>query len=156
MADKPNEKPNENLEKLNKLQQEIELKTKKWNGIIAKLSNDIKCELKESINVNAEAISYRQILIDERVNYSFKLYKHIPQLKIARKNYFEYYSQKYAIKTNSSEKTKLIEADMAYFEAKIEYIKNYIDYLSDSIKTVDHIIYSMKNKIDLYNATGLD
>ena len=43
---------------------------------------------------------------------------------------------------------------MAYFEAKIDYIKNYIDYLSDSIKTVDHVIYSMKNNTKLYIVPG--
>lgn len=153
------DKKDKNLElkkKLDLIQKEIENKIKFWNGEISKLSKQINCELKESINVNAEAISNRQILIDERTQYYFKLYKHIPSLKVLKKQYFEWYSTQYAIKINGTEKNKLIEADMAYYDAKIDYLQNYINFLTDSVKTVDHIIYSMKNKIDLYNATGLD
>lgn len=120
------------------------------------LAGRINCELKESIDLSADATSYRQLLIDDRSRFYFKIYRDMPKLKKLKKRYFEYYSQKYPIKINSTEKLKLIESDVAYQEARFEYYQNHINYLSESIKTIDHVIYSVKNKIELYNATGLD
>jgi hypothetical protein len=84
------------------------------------------------------------------------MYRDLPKLKQIRKNYFEHYSGKYPYKVNGTEKQKLIDADVAYQDAKMDFLQNYINFLSESVKTIDHIIYSVKNKIELYNATGLD
>jgi len=141
---------------LEKLETDLITKQKSWNIIIENLSRKITCELKKTIDLSAEATSQRQLLIDERTNWLYKMYKDLPKLKQMRKKHFEWYSTKYPIKLNGTEKTKLIEADMAYYEAKMEYIQNYINFLTESIKSVDQILYAVKNKIDLYNATGLD
>ena len=127
-----------------------------WSNTIEELSKRITCELKMSINLSADATSQRQMLIDERTNEYFKMYRDYPKLKQIRKQLFEKYAGKYPYKTNAGEKQKLIDADVAYQEAQMDYIQNYINFLSESIKTVDHIIYSVKNKIELYNVTGLD
>jgi hypothetical protein len=136
----------------NKLKKIEEITSKKINELTGK----INCELKETIDLSAEATSYRQYLIDIRTDFYFKIYKEMPKLKQLKKSRFEYYSTKYPIKTNSTEKTKLIDADIAYHEAKMEFYQNHINYLTESVKTVDHVIYSVKNKIELYNATGLN
>ena len=141
---------------LEKLEIDLSGKQKKWSKIVEDLSKKITCELKQSIDLFAEATSYRQILIDERTHWYFKMYRDLPKLKQIRKKYFEFYSGKYPYKVNGTEKQKLIDADVAYQEAKMDYLQNYINFLTESIKTVDHIIYSVKNKIELYNATGLD
>jgi len=134
---------------LNKLE---ELTSKK----IKELSSKINCELKFTIDLSADATSYRQLLIDDRTHFYFKIYRDMPKLKQLKKKHFEFYSTKYPIKVNSTEKTKLIESDVAYHEAKFDYYQNHINFLTESIKTVDNVIWSVKNKIDLYNATGLD
>jgi len=143
-----------------KILEKIEIDLIKLEEITSKkikeLSGKINCELKESIDLSAEATSYRQFLIDNRTNFYFKMYKDMPKLKQMKKKHFEFYSTKYPIKINSTEKTKLIESDVAYHEAKFDYYQNHINFLTESIKTIDHVIYSVKNKIDLYNATGLD
>lgn len=141
---------------LEKLQSDLYNKQKKWSNTIDKLSDKITCDLKKSIELSAEATSQRQILIDERTHWYFKMYKDLPKLKQIRKKYFEYYSGKYPFKVNGTEKQKLIDADVSWQEAKMDYLQNYINFLTESIKTVDHIIYSVKNKIELYNVTGLD
>ena len=141
---------------LDNLEKELTGFQQKWNVIIEKICAKINCELKHSIDLSAEATAYRQMLIEERTSYIFKMYKDMPKIKKMRKTHFEWYSTKYPIKINATEKVKLIDADMCWYEAKIDYIQNHINYLSDSIKTVDHVIYSVKTKVDLYNATGLD
>ncbi len=141
---------------LKNLENDFKRKITFWNNIIDKLSNKINDDIKYTLDLTAEATSQRQILIEERTHYYFTLYKNIPSLKLKKKELFEWYSSKYQFKTNGSEKTKLIEADMSYFDAKLEYIQNYINFLTETLKTIDNIIYSTKNKIDLYNITGLD
>jgi len=141
---------------LEKLETDFIKKQERWNLVIEKLTGKITCELKKSIDLSAEATAQRQLLLDERTNWYYKMYKDLPKLKQMRKKHFEWYSTKYPIKINSTEKTKLIEADLAYQDAKMDYLQNYINFLTDSIKTVDHVIYSVKTKVDLYNATGLD
>lgn len=123
---------------------------------IKELAGRINCELKMSIDLSADATSYRQILIDNRTSFWYKIYKDTPKLKQLKKQYFEHYSTKYPVKVNSTEKAKLIDADVAYHEAKFDYYQNHINFLTECIKTTDHVIYSVKNKIELYNATGLD
>ena len=129
-----------------------EITTKK----IKELSERVNCELKYSIDLSADATSYRQVLIDDRTNFYFKMYRDMPKLKQLKKKHFEFYSTKYPIKVNSTEKNKLVEADVAFHEARFDYYQNHINFLTECIKTVDHVIYSVKNKIELYNATGLD
>lgn len=143
-------------ELLSNLEDDFIKKQKFWNRIIDDLTKRLSTELKTIIDLNAEAISQRQILVEERTQYYFKLYKDIPKLKQLKKNHFEFYSTKYPIKINGTEKTKLIEADTAYHDAKLEYVQNYINFLSESIKSVDNVIYAIKNKIELYNISGLD
>lgn len=141
---------------LEKIEAELRLSEDKWNKLVEKLSNSINCELKKTLDLAAEATAYRQMAIEERTNYYFKMYKDFPKLKNMKKKHFEFYSTKYPIKTNSTEKVKLIEADCAYYDAKMDYLQNHINFLTETIKTIDNVIYSVKNKIDLYNATGLD
>jgi len=128
-----------------------EITTKK----IKSYANRINCELKESIDLSADATSYRQYLIDDRTHFYYKLYREMPKLKKMKKTHFEFYSTKYPIKVNSTEKRMLIEADISYYETKIDYYQNHIDFLTDTVKTIDHVIYSVKTKVELYNATGL-
>jgi hypothetical protein len=147
----------EKFEKILKnIQEELTKKKEVWNKEVKTLSGKLNCELKHTIELSAMAIAQRQMIIEERTNMYYRLYTDLPKLKQTKKKYFEYYSTKYPIKTNSGEKTKLIEADIRYYDAKIDYVQTYIDFLSETLKSIDHIIYSVKNKIDLYNASGLE
>jgi hypothetical protein len=141
---------------LENLEKELHKEEIRWNKIVEDISKKITKELKYSIELSAEAISYRQMLLEERTQYYYKIYSSMPKLKQLQKTKFEYYSTRYQIKTNSSEKTKLIEADLSYHEAKMEFLQNHINFLTECIKNIDHVIYSVKNKIELHNITGLD
>lgn len=143
-------------EKLSKIVEEFSKKQNVWNKDINSLSSKINSELNKLIELSAESISKRQILIEERTKMYYKIYLDLPKIKNSKKKYFEFYSTKYQIKTNSGDKNKLIDADVGYLEAKLDCIENYILFLTESIKTLDHIIWSVKNRIELYNISGLD
>lgn len=151
-----NELQNVNQDKLNLIKEELTEKQEKWNNIIFNLTKKLKDELKYMTEFSAELLYYRQLLIEERTKLYYFLYQEIPKIKKLYKKYFEWYSVKYPIKINASQKEKLIESDMSYFNYRLEYYQNYINFLSDSIKTIDNLIYSVKNKIDLYNITGME
>jgi len=138
------------------LEDELTNSQTKWNTVLENLSKKINYELKNSIELSAEAISYRQMILEERTQYYYKIYRLNPKLKQLHKARFEYYSTKYQIKINSTEKNKLIDSDLAYHEAKLEFLQNYINFLTECIKSVDHVIWSVKNKIDFYNISGID
>lgn len=127
-----------------------------WNKIIDDLSKRINCELKDAIELESESMAYRQQIIDEKTKYLYNIYKDMPKIKQLRKQQFEFYSAKYPYKTNSSEKTRLIEADLAFYDAKIEYLENHVNFLNESVVTLNHVLWGIKNKIDIYNLTGLE
>lgn len=141
---------------LDNLEVELHKNEKNWNKIIDDLSKKINSELKHTIELSAEAISYRQMLLEERTQVYYKIYKSMPKLKQLEKAKFEFYSTKYQIKINSTEKAKLIDADLSYHSAKMEYLQNHINFLTECVKNVDHVIWSVKNKIEFYNISGLD
>lgn len=141
---------------IEQLANKLEEERNKWNRIITNLSSRINDELKESMQLESESISYRQILNDEIAKYTYRIYRDVPKLKQLTKSRFEYYVTKYQYKTNGGEKSKLIESDLAWQKAKLEVFENHIEFLGESRKSVDHIIWSVKNKIQIHNITGLD
>jgi len=141
---------------LDKLEIELHKQELDWNSKIDALSKKINHEIKYSIELSAEAVSYRQILLEERTQVYYKIYKAMPKIKQLEKVKFEYYSTKYQIKINSTEKNKLIESDLSYHTAKMDFLQNHINYLTECIKNIDHIIWSVKNKIDFYNISGIN
>ena len=148
--------PIDNNDLLLKLEAELSERQERWNIVMETLSKKINYELKNCIELSAEAISYRQMMLEERTHQYYRFYRLTAKLKELQKARFEFYSVNYQIKTNSTEKNKLIESDLAYHDARLEYIQNYINYMTECIKGVDHIIWSVKNKIDFFNISGLD
>lgn len=128
-----------------------------WKNTIEKLSDKLVCSAKEVVSLQAETISVRQELSEQIKSMSYHLYKLMPKIKMFRKQRFEYYAgaqSPYA--TNSSERTKLIEWDLAVLDQKKDYLDIHIDYLRESLKNIDNINYAIKNKISLYQLTEIE
>lgn len=126
-----------------------------YSKTIRDLSYRLKCSADETIELQAEVISQRQLLVDEMSMTSYSINKILPKHKQLKKKRFEYYTLEYQIKKMTGpEKIKLIEADLAYHDQLIELYSNHIEYLKESIKNLDNINYAIKNKIELYNLMG--
>ena len=50
----------------------------------------------------------------------------------------------------------MIESDLSYYDQRKDIYDNHIDFLKESLKNIDQINYGIKNKISLYELTGLD
>jgi len=126
------------------------------SNIVDNLSKRLNCELREVIQLESEATSIRQVIISEKTSFLFKIYKDQPKIKEARRKQYEHHSAKCQFKPSVGEKQILIDADVAYHDAKIAYLENHINFINETIKTVDHIIWGCKNKIEIANITGLE
>lgn len=127
-----------------------------WDGLITILAGKLKGDIKYLHEVDADNISYKQIITSEMRKYSLLIYKDSRVLKSLVKSRFEWYSTKYQINVKSSgDKMKLIEADVADIQYKIDILDNHIDYLRGCGENLKQMGYSIKNRIELLNILGL-
>ena len=143
-------------EYLKKLDKTLADERKEWNNVVENLTKKLKCELKQLTDLEAEILYRRQSVIDLVASYSFRIYKELPKIKQLKRKYFEFFTTKYQIKVNATEKTKLIESEMALYDAKIEMIEGQIEFFRETAKNLQSMTYSCKNKIEICNITGLD
>lgn len=125
------------------------------NNTIIKLSSKLKDDVKDIIDLQAEVISYRQLMIEDIKQIAYKVYKDLPKIKELRKKTFEFYTLSYNIKTNGTEKAKLMEADLAYYDYKIDIYNTHMEFLKETVKNLDNLNYAIKNKIELVNYLGM-
>jgi len=128
--------------------------TKQWKAIINALTSRLRGDIKDVIDIQAEAISYRQTVIEEVKIYSVKIYKSVQKLKVLTKQRFEFYATSYQVKTSGTEKLKLIEADLSEYQLFINELDEHVNFLRDTSKNLDQINYTVKNKIELANILG--
>lgn len=149
---------NENKETINKdkIIDDTYIEYKKKQNIfsesVTKLSRELNTDIRNIGDLQAEVISLRQILLDEMMDIYYTISKLIPKNKIMKKKRLEFYMMEYPIKKlNSSEKIQLIEADMAYHDQLLLCNNEYIEYLKETIRNVDNLNYSIKNRVDIIN-----
>lgn len=128
--------------------------TKQWKAIVDGLTLRLRGDIKDVIDIQAEAISHRQSVIEEVKIYSVKIYKLVQKLKILSKQRFEFYATSYQVKTSGTEKLKLIEADLSEYQLFINELDEHVNFLRDTSKNLDQINYTVKNKIELTNILG--
>jgi hypothetical protein len=148
-------KAEEKAEKIEIIEAELAEERKEWNLIVSKLASDIKKDLNKVMILESESISRRQELTELIGNYSYEISKALPGIKKTRKQLWEHYATKYQIKLNATEKKMFTEADLRFAEAQVEAYKHHIDFFMETRKTMDHIVWSVKNKIQLYNITEM-
>lgn len=147
------EKENEKDSRLKMAKKMLE-SSKKWKIIVKDLSDKLKGDLKDCSEVQAEAISQRQNVVDEIRIYSVKVYKLVQKMKVLSKARFEFYATSYQVKTSGTEKLKLIEADLSEYQLFINELDEHVNFLRETSKNLDAINYAFKNKLELTNILG--
>lgn len=129
--------------------------TKQWIAIVNKLTNRlINDELRNIADIQAEAISQRQLVVEEIKKYSVKIHKLVQKTKVLTKQRFEFYATSYQVKTSGTEKLRLIEADLSEHQCFINELDEHVNFLRDTSKNLESINYSVKAKIELANILG--
>lgn len=146
---------NEELDSRQKLQKKMLESSKQWIAIVNKLTGRlIHDDLKNIADIQAEAISQRQMVVEEIKNYSVKIHKLVQKMKVLTKEKFEFYATSYQVKTSGTEKLRLIESDLSDYQCFINELDEHVNFLRDTSKNLESINYSVKAKIELANILG--
>lgn len=94
-------------------------------------------------------LSLRQRMLEE----NHTLIEHFTQLK---KTYREKKgeewidaSKNYQVRYNSNEKTTIVDGKTAAIKERIEQVENQIGFYSESIKTIDAVLFGIKTRLDV-------
>lgn len=113
--------------------------------VIALLMKDIKTVAKAQVDL----FSQRQILLE----YSYKLAgivtKLNSKLSSEKSKKLREYSERTDVRYGSTEKNVLIEGDLTDITEKIELVESHRKFIDQTVQTVDHMLYSIKNRIAL-------
>jgi hypothetical protein len=129
----------------------------------SKLFSDERAEWKEKIqvlslnlksigtvaNAQVDLFSNRQILLE----YSFKLAHIITKLstkeRVERSKKIKEYSERKDVKYGSNETKALVEGDISEILEKIDLVENHRKFIDQTIQTVDHMLYGIRQRIAL-------
>lgn len=113
--------------------------------VIAMHMKDIKTLSKAQVDLFSE----RQILLE----YSHKLVSIISKLnskiRVERAKKLKDYSERSDIRYGSNEKNILIDGDLTGISEKIELVENHRKFIDQTVQTVDHMLYGVRQRISL-------
>ena len=114
--------------------------------------------ISELVELQVLALSIRQRLLEDS-HYLLSMLNNLQsKLREVKNNLFEEINNNlnYRIR-NLSEKNIMVEGNARYINVKtlITLFENQIDFFTDSIKTIDNILYSIKNRMELDKLLGI-
>lgn len=119
-----------------------------WREKIQTLSLYLK-SIKTVADAQIDLFSNRQILLE----YSFKLAQILSKLsskeRIERGKKLREYSERKDIKYGSNETKALVEGDISEILEKIDLVENHRKFIDQTIQTVDHMLYGIRQRIAL-------
>jgi hypothetical protein len=96
-----------------------------------------------------DVYSQRQIALE----YSHTLMEHLIKLnKIVREKRHEryvYYTYNFDVRLDKDSKESYINNDISNIIEKKDVVQNHFDYMRDTIKTIDNIVFAIKHRISL-------
>lgn len=104
-----------------------------------------------------ELYSRRQIYVDKKISISDYLNKTTKTIKRKREESFKNLklNNDLYIKNNSDTKL-LMDSDLAEYDEKITLYSNHIEFLQETINTIDRMIFGIKYRLQIYELTEKD
>lgn len=119
-----------------------------WKEKIQVLSLHLK-SIKTVAEAQVDLFSNRQILLE----YSFKLATIVSKLsskeRVERAKKIREYSERKDIKYGSNETKTLVEGEISDILEKIDLVETHRKFIDQTIQTVDHMLYGIKQRIAL-------
>lgn len=119
-----------------------------WRNKVANLAHKMR-EVKGISEVQVNLYSERQLLIEYQHNLGQVLSRVLTKQKKLRKASLKKYSENNDVKYGANEKTVLIEGDLSDVAQRVEIIENHRKYIDQTVQTVDHMLYGIRNRIEL-------
>jgi len=110
--------------------------------------------IKKIADVQVTFLSLRQRMLEE----NHTILEHFTRLK---KTYRERKGEEWIdaskstqVRYNSNEKSTIVDGKTADIKEKLEQIENQISFYSESIKTVDAVLFGLKTRVDIEKTLG--
>jgi hypothetical protein len=133
-----------------KLEGFLNEKRLKWGKDLEPLFENLRHKSADQIiELQAIALSRRQMATEEIATYMNKLSKEMIKLKQAQADRFMFYTTGYGIKTNTGEKKIMFDAELSEMERSKELLETQIEFLRDCKVSCDNIGWGIKNRIAL-------
>jgi hypothetical protein len=129
----------------NKIFEKERAEWKERIGVISLHMKDIKTVAKAQVDL----FSQRQILLE----YGYQLASIITKLNSKysseKAKKMKEYSERSDVRYGATEKTVLIEGDLNEIKGKIELVESHRKFIDQTIQTVDHMLYGIRQRIQL-------
>lgn len=131
-----------------------------WNNRLAPLftaiyqNNFSTNNSKNIINAQAESFSYRQMLNEKISTYAQQLTKVKSDTRVLSQRLFLFYTTGFGMKVNLGEKKLLIEGNLSENTRTSDLLETQIEFLRDTLKTLESYQFSIKNIISLLEYLG--
>lgn len=119
-----------------------------WTNRVRSLSERLK-SIYDTAELLTDLYSQRQIAgdyIHELVSLGVRLNKIYRERKKER---FLFYSQNYDLRLDKDPKALFIDVDLAEIVERKEYLQNHVDYMRETLRSIDTICYGVKHRISL-------
>ena len=129
------------------LDQILSAQRNEWSNNIKQLAQNLR-KLNGLEVVIADVLSSRQTLVDQMAYLNMKVKEQ--KSKVAtryRTAYIKYYEYDY--KLGEKQKEKFIETDLADDNMILSHLENQIDFLRESVKTLDNMGFAIRNRLAL-------
>lgn len=119
-----------------------------WTDRVKDMSERLR-DIYKIADLQVDIYSYRQIAVE----YSHTLMVHLTkvnQLFRAKKiERWEHYTRNYDLRMDKDPKELHIYVDIADINERRELLQNHLDYMKETIKTIDTISFGIKHRIQL-------
>jgi hypothetical protein len=133
---------------INDIVKKFEDERAKWSNIITDFASKFR-EVYKLPELQVELYSNRQILVEymyRLISLSGKMEK---DLRIEKRKSYDKYTNKFDYKATSQERELLMEGDNADLLERTHHIKSHIDFIRETIKGMDNMIYGINHRIKL-------
>lgn len=141
---------NKESERTSKLKEKFSLIRRSWRTTITEHAQRFG-SLENLVGSQVGLFSDRQRLVEEIYDFQEKIEKVSRQVKTNRQHFFEKFeNDRNSAKIKSYQAISLlIEGEMAELDEQLNLMSNHYSYLTETLKTMDFLLYSVKSRISL-------
>jgi len=134
-------------EKILALDQKLSAQRNEWSVTIRNLAQSLRNINTLEITI-ADVLSSRQTLVDQMAYINVKIKQQKKTIAARyREAYIRYYNYDY--KLGEKQKEKFLENDLADDNMVLSHLENQMDWLRDSVKTLDNMGFAIRNRLAL-------
>lgn len=128
--------------------QRFKTEREEWSAKISEYSHRLK-DIYAVGDLLTDVYSQRQIALE----YSHTLMSHLIKVnkvyREKRQERYDFYSRNYDIRLDKEAKYEHISYDLTEIVERRELLQNHLDYMRETVKTIDNIGFGIKHRISL-------